>query len=583
MATTLNISLGQATDQGPKDQNEDHFGAMLPTGNTLDTKGLAIAIADGMSAAEGGKEASQMSVQMFLDDYFSTPESWTVKRSVTNVMSSLNSWLFSQSQRYQSAQGMVTTFSAVVIKSHTAHLFHVGDSRIYRLRGQDFEQLTEDHRLQMGSGKTYLSRALGIDRNLNIDYRTVSVEQGDIYLLSTDGIHDHLNNTQIKALLIEQQTGQPTVEEAGLSKICQQLIASALEAGSDDNLTCQLFRVDSLARASKDEVFNALSRLPFPPDLQAGQTIDGYRILRELQASSRSQVYLAEDTLAEPGQPLRVVIKTPSVNFEDDAAYIEMFLQEEWVGKRLNSPYLLKTCRHNRKRQFLYTIVEYVKGQTLEQWMHDNPRPSLTVVRDIIEQIARGLRAMHRLEMLHQDLKPGNILINADNTIKIIDFGSTKIAGIAETESVLEHSHIVGTASYSAPEYFKGESGSNRSDIYALGVICYEMLTAKLPYGEIRPESAHRKRFRYHSARESNASIPAWVDNALSKAVHPYPTQRYALISEFIADLKKPNAGLAQQHQKPLLEKHPLRFWQGLAFIEFVLLMYLIYTLTDPA
>ncbi len=576
MASTLHISLGQASDRGLKAENEDHFGALIPTGNALENKGLAIAIADGMSAAEGGKEASQMSIQMFLDDYFSTPESWTVKRSVTKVMSSLNGWLFSQSQRYQSAQGMVTTFSAVVIKSHTAHLFHVGDTRIYRLRGPDFEQLTQDHRLQMGSGKSYLSRALGIDRNLNIDYRTVTVEQGDIYFLSSDGIHDYLNDARIKALIVEQEPDQAATGELEFSQLCQRIIQTALDAGSDDNLTCQLFRVDSLAEASKDEVFNALARLPFPPDLQAGQIMDGYRIIRELQASSRSQVYLAEDTLAESGQPARVVIKTPSVNFEDDAAYIEMFLQEEWVGKRLNSPYLLKTCRANRKRQFLYTVLEYVKGQTLEQWMHDNPTPSLTVVRDIIEQIARGLRAMHRMEMLHQDIKPGNILINADNAIKIIDFGSTKIAGLAETESVLERSHIVGTASYSAPEYFKAEAGSNRSDIYALGVICYEMLTGKLPYGEIRPENAHRKRFRYTSARQLNPTLPGWVDDALAKAVHPYPAQRYALISEFIADLKKPNPGLAQEQQKPLIEKHPIRVWQGLALIEFILLMILL-------
>lgn len=584
MPGTLNISLGQASDRGLKPENEDHFGAVLSEGNSLENKGLAIAIADGMSAAEGGREASQMSIQMFLDDYFSTPESWSVKRSVTKVMSSLNGWLFSQSQRYQSAQGMVTTFSAVVIKSHTAHLFHVGDSRIYRLRGQDFEQLTQDHRLQMGSGKSYLSRALGIDSNLNIDYRTVSVEPGDLYLLSTDGIHDYLNDYAIKSL-IEQSVGPKTGEAQSqvgddtLNTGCLSIIQSALDQGSDDNLTCQLFRINSLAKASKDEVFDALSRLPFPPDLQAGQVIDGYRIIRELQASSRSQVYLAEDTLAQSGQPGKVVIKTPSVNFEDDAAYIETFLQEEWVGKRLNSPYLLKTCRRNRKRQFLYTAVEYVKGQTLEQWMHDNPMPSLTVVRDIVEQIARGLRAMHRLEMLHQDLKPGNILITADAAIKIIDFGSTKIAGLAETESVLDRSHIVGTASYSAPEYFKGESGSNRSDIYSLGAISYEMLCGKLPYGEIRPETAHRKRFSYTTARLLNPGLPEWVDNALCKAVHPNPAQRYALISEFIADLKKPNEALAHQQHKPLIEKHPLRFWQGMALIEFVLLMVLLFKL----
>ncbi len=573
MSSSLGISLGQASLRGLKPENEDFFGALLPTGNALNNKGLAIAIADGMSAAEGGKEASQMSVQMFLDDYFSTPDSWSVKRSVTKVMSSLNGWLFSQSQRYQSAQGLVTTFSAMVIKSHTAYLFHIGDSRIYRLRGEDLEQLTQDHRLQLGSGKSYLSRALGIDTNLNIDYRTLEVEPGDVFFMSTDGIHDFLEDGLLKSLLGEIQ---PKGDEAQLTSLCEGLIATALDQGSDDNLTCQLLRINSLPEASKGEVFEGLSRLPFPPDLQAGQKIDGYRIIRELQASSRSQVYLAEDTLAESGAPSKVVLKTPSVNFEDDPAYIQLFLQEEWVGKRLKSPHLLKTCKSNRERQFLYTVVEYMQGQTLEQWMHDNPNPSLTVVRDIIEQVASGLRAMHRLEMLHQDLKPGNILINADNTLKIIDFGSTKIAGLAETKSVLEQTHIVGTASYSAPEYFKGEPGTNRSDIYSLGVIAYEMLTGQLPYGEISPENAHRKRFSYVSAHQRNPSVPGWVDDALNKAVQPNPVMRYALISELIADLKKPNNRLAQQPGKPLIEEHPLRFWKGLALFELVLIAYLL-------
>jgi len=580
MATELHISLGQATDQGPKQDNEDHFGALLPGGNVLKNKGLAIAIADGMSAAEGGKEASQMAVQMFLDDYFSTPDSWSVKRAVTKVMSSLNGWLFSQSQRYQSAHGMVTTFSAIVIKSRTAHLFHVGDSRIYRLRGQDLEQLTQDHRVRVGSGKSYLNRALGIDASLNIDYRKVRVEAEDLFFLSTDGIHDHLSDAQIKAHLLESRLSTNPVDDKLLRTLCAKIIASALNQGSDDNLTCQCLKIHTLAEASKTEVFDALARLPFPPDLQIGQTMDGYRILRELQASSRSQVYLAEDTLAPGDTTRRVVIKTPSVNFEDDPAYIELFLQEEWIGKRLNSPYLLKTCRDERPRQFLYTVVEYIKGQTLEQWMHDNPEPSLTIVRDIVEQIARGLRAMHRMEMLHQDLKPGNILINSDNSIKIIDFGSAKIAGLAEIQSVLEHTHIMGTASYSAPEYFKGESGSNRSDIYSLGVIVYEMLTGKLPYGEIRPENAGRKRFAYVSASHYRPALPEWVDKALGKAVQPVPTQRYALISEFIADLNKPNNALLTHSAQPLIEKHPLRFWQGFALLELLFILYLLIQLS---
>ncbi|MCK5897345.1 MAG: serine/threonine protein kinase, partial [Cocleimonas sp.] len=318
------------------------------------------------------------------------------------------------------------------------------------------------------------------------------------------------------------------------------------------------------------------------PSLSSGETMDGYRILRELHASSRSQVYLAEDTLArDEDVSNKVVIKTPSVNFEDDPAYIDLFLHEEWVAKRLDSPHLIKVCELKHQRNFLYTAVEYIQGQTLLQWMAENPKASVTQVRGSITQIARGLRSMHRMEMIHQDIKPDNIIIDKNNTLIIIDFGSTKVSGLAEIQSVIDHNNIVGTANYSAPEYFKGEQGTNRSDIYSLGVIAYEMFTGKLPYGEISPERAANKTFTYTSIREHNPLVPEWVDLAVRKAVQPNPTKRYGLLSEFVTDLSKPNNELiSSNHAEPFMERNPVMFWKMMALIEFVLLlltMFMIY------
>ena len=273
-----------------------------------------------------------------------------------------------------------------------------------------------------------------------------------------------------------------------------------------------------------------------------------------------------------------MVIKTPSINFVDDPTYIDLFLHEEWVAKRVVSAHLIKMKGTNRKRSFLYTVVEYVKGQTLQQWMQDNPKPSLLQVRGTIRQIASGLRAMHRLEMIHQDLKPDNILLDASNTLKIIDFGSTKIAGLAEIKSVLEHNEIAGTANYSAPEYFKGNKGTNRSDIYSLGVIAYEMLTGELPYGEISIARAEKKKFNYISARQHNTMVPDWIDVCLKKAVHPNPERRYGLLSEFLADLHKPNQNLLDQvSSQPLLERNPIAFWRGFALIQSAIILFLLF------
>ena len=564
----LAVSLGQFSDAGIKSENEDFFGAYIPDDSQLEYKGLAVAIADGMSGSDGAKEASQMSVRMFLDDYYSAPESWTVKKAVTKVMTAMNRWLYSQGQdRYEAAKGLVTTFSAVILKSQTLHVFHIGDTRIYRYRNGDFEQLTQDHRVWISDDREYLSRALGIDINLNIDYRKLPLEVGDIYFMSSDGVHDFISESKLQEMIV-----------AGIDNLQQtteQIVKAAISNKSDDNLTCQLLRIESLGEQDKDEFYDKLTRLPFPPELEPGNIIDGYRIVRELNATSRSQVYLAEDTLAVESK--KIVLKTPSINFEDDATYIDLFLQEEWIGKRLKSPHLIKTHGVKRKRTFLYTIVEYIEGQTLKQWMADNPEPGLTQLRGTISQIARGLRTMHRLEMIHQDLKPDNILIDKNNTLKIIDFGSTKIAGLAELQSVVEHDHILGTANYSAPEYFRGEPGTNRADIYSLGVIAYEMLTGKLPYGEITPQSAKRKKFKYRSARRYNPIVPKWIDAALKKACQPRPEFRYSLLSEFITDLTKPNEHLLKLSQEvPLIERNPLRFWQAMALLEAIIIIILL-------
>ena len=139
----------------------------------------------------------------------------------------------------------------------------------------------------------------------------------------------------------------------------------------------------------------------------------------------------------------------------------------------------------------------------------------LETVRHIVEQIAQGLRAFHRLEMIHQDLKPDNIMIDNTGTVKIIDFGSTKVAGVMEISSPVEHNNILGTAQYTAPEYLLGEKGSPRSDLYSLGVITYQMFTGKLPYGaqmaKTRTRSAQNK-LLFSPLPMDDRKIPAWVN-----------------------------------------------------------------------
>lgn len=565
MSEPAQIKVGCCSEAGVKASNDDSAGSHIPEGSLLFDKGLATVIADGMSGSDAGREAAQACVRGFLSDYFSTPESWSVETSGAKVLTALNRWLYGQGhQIYGSSRGMVTTFSALVIKSATAYLFHVGDTRVYRYRSGELEQLTRDHRTQVSPDKNYLNRAMGIDLNLDIDYRSFAVEPGDLFLLTTDGIHDFLKHRDLLRLL------GPLTND--YTETAQAIVQQALAAGSDDNVTCQLLHVITPPAQHAADIYRGLTDLPFPPPLEAGMVLDGYRIVRELHASKRTQVYLALEVESQR----EVVLKTPSVNYDDDAEYIDAFLHEEWAGRRINSAHVIKVLEQKQRRQCLYYVTEYLPGKTLREWMHDNPTPPLDQVRNIVTQIAAGLRAFHRLEMIHQDLKPENIIIDRHGTAKILDFGSTKIAGIEEIVTPLKRDNRLGTRHYTAPEYLQGYPASTRSDIFSLGVLSYEMLTGKLPYdSELTVRNLGR--VHYQPARARNPEVPAWMDAALQKAVTLDTEQRHGLLSEFVHDISQPNAALLSEALPPLLERNPVAFWRGLAIVLLLIDLLLIF------
>jgi serine/threonine protein phosphatase PrpC len=571
MTRTLRIHLGQFSDRGVKPANEDFHGALVPEGEALTLKGAAFAIADGMSSSESARLAAEYAVKGFLNDYFATPDSWTVRHSAERVLSALNRWLCGQgAQMLDPSRGMVTTFSALVLKSTTAHVFHIGDTRIWQLRGATLEPLTQDHHSWASAGRVYLNRALGIDAHLDIDYRSLPIEAGDLFLFTTDGVHEYVPPLEIKRLI---RAGGDNLDAA-----CRALTAAARAAGSPDNLTCQLLRIDDLPVPDAESVFQELTELPFPPPLEPGMILDGYRILREIHASPTSQLYLALDDASEK----QVVLKTPSINFEDDPCYLERFRHEEWVGRRIDNPHVLKVIEPVRRRRFLYHVLDYLDGQTLRQWMADHPQPSLAEARDILEQIARGIRAFHRLDMLHRDLKPENIHIDLHGIVRIIDFGSTKIAGIAEIASPVEHTDLLGTRNYTAPEVLRGEPATTSSDLFAFGVIAYELLTGRLPYGERLGREINAKwmaRLCYISARSERPDLPVWVDGALEKAVRLDPKRRYTVETELVHDLRHPSPEFTDGRVRPLLERDPVGFWRGLALISLLANLALLYLL----
>src|SRR3954471_16558369 len=533
----LRVAVGQHSDRGRKAVNQDFYGFRVPAEPHLSSKGIAIALADGIGSSEVSQVAAEFAVMALLEDYYSTSETWSVRKSADRVLAAANSWLHSRtyhsSYRYDKDRGYVCTLSGLVLKGTTAHLFHVGDTRVHRLQGDALEQLTQDHRVRVTQDESYLSRAVGFNSQLEIDYHAMEIERGDVFVLATDGVYEHIDAAFVSRAIREAR--------GNLDDAARAIVAEAYRRGSADNLTVQIVSVEDLPQGGG--LHQQLARLAPPPFLEARAEVDGYRIVREIHASARSHLYLAEDL--ETGA--RVVLKMPAADLQCDPELLERFMLEEWIARRLNSPHVLKPYPRMRERRFLYVAMEYVEGQTLAQWMTDNPQPDLETVRGIVEQIARGLRAFHRMEMLHQDLRPENLLIDKTGTVKIIDFGSVCVAGVNELASPAEPSRILGTVQYTAPEYFVGDAGSERADLYSVGVIAYQMLSGRLPYGSeaarVRTRATQRK-LRYATVFDEQRAIPPWIDAALRKAVHPQPLERYDALSEFVYALRHPNSEL---------------------------------------
>lgn len=567
MKQTLAVSIGQASDKGRKPENQDFHGAVVPEGSELALKGVTLALADGISTSPVSRIAAETAVRAFLDDYYCTTEAWSVRTAGLSIITASNAWLHSETRHghaaYDLNRGYLCTFSALVLKGRFAYLFHVGDSRIHRVVGDSLEPLTTDHRIVISSDESYLGRALGLAEAVEIDYAQHPLAPGDTYVLSTDGVHQFVSAKRMVELI------RASAED--LHGAARSIVASALEQGSGDNLTVQVVRIEGLPDGDALDYAGQAEVLPPPTIPEPPVDLDGYQLIRQIHVNERSQVYLATDR--DTGA--RVALKVPAQSLRHEPALLRHFMMEEWIARRVSSPHLLKPHVSARRRSCLYVVTEFVDGISLRQWMYDHPLADLDTVRGVVEQIVRGVRALHRKEMIHCDLRPENVLIDREGTVKIIDFGSVRVTGLEEAAGKTVDA-VLGTVQYTAPEWLAGDAPTWRSDLFSVAVIAYEMLTGRLPYGAdaARVRSpAQQRALRYESARSPARPVPAWVDGALKTALHPDPARRYDAMSEFVSDLRTPNPRFQHERHAPLLERDPVMFWKGLSLILAIVLL----------
>jgi serine/threonine protein phosphatase PrpC len=570
--TRLSVEFGGYTSAGEKPQNQDAFAAQSPKGSLLKHKGAIATIADGLSSSANAQLAARTCADSFINDYLDTPETWGVERAAAKIVQTLNSWCYAQrtpelgqNNHVISSGDMLTTLSSIIFKSCYGYIFHVGDSRIYRWQDDSLEQLTRDHKQKRGK-QDFLYRAMGVDSHIDVDFVKIKLQQHDLIALTTDGVHDFISSNELSFLLAKQHIN--------LEAKAQEIVKKALENGSDDNVSCLLVKVKDLGDIDIDENYRQLSQLAIPPALEVGNILDDYKVLDVLFNGTRSYLY----KVVNQKNNMTYALKAPSSNFSEDPIYLRGFAQEQWIGQQIDHVNVMKILPRAADSQFMYHICEFIEGQTLRQWMIDNPLPSLEQVRSILKPVIAALRCMQRLDMVHRDLKPENVMISHKQEVKLIDFGTVQVAALSEISTDKEDDTPVGSVNYVAPEYLLTNQCDHVSDIFSLGVIAYEMLTNTLPYKpfiykDYRPKNLGE--WQYIPIHQTQCKLPVWVDMALRKATAPHPDNRYQALSEFLSDLHQPNeAHLVAVKNAPLLERNPLLFWKVICGLLLIINVY---------
>ena len=558
----VKVTMGFASDPGPRQQNEDFAGAVTGLELPEPRRDVVAAIADGIGGAKGGRVAAETAVRGFLDGFCDLPETMEVRRAGAIVLNSLNSWMYSQSKRDTKLAGMGCTFTALVLRGRVAHVLHVGDTRAYRLGGDRLTLLTTDHVRASGAGRSnILSRALGVEAEVRLDYATQPIARHDRFLLCSDGVHGVLTADGIGEILRQRSASDDTARA---------LVAAALESGSTDNCTALVVDVVDLPTAESADIGAAIMQLPLIPVPVDGETVDGF-VLKVLVSDGRyTRLFGAVDEI-EGGE---VVLKFPKPQVATVATYRAAFVREAWVGARVHSPWVGRTIELPPGRQTcLYTLMPLYPGELLETRLTRGPLLGLEEGRNIAIKLARGVAALHRAGIIHRDIKPDNVILEAGGSLKLVDLGVVRVPGLED----FPPEDIPGTLAYMAPEMFAGEPGNEATDVYALGVTLFRAFTGEFPYGN--PDATSRPtRTRPSALSTLRPDLPAWLQATLGRAIAIDPAERFRDVIDFAVEMETgpPRPPVSLGRPLTLYERSPVRFWQGVAALLAVALLVLL-------
>ncbi|CAI8945149.1 MULTISPECIES: protein kinase domain-containing protein [Pseudomonas] len=549
---SLQLSFAEASAIGPREENQDALRLVTPAPALAASKGYLFAIADGVSQCVDGGLAARSTLQALALDYYATPETWSVAQALDRLLLAQNRWL----QANGGGQPLLTTLSALVLRGRRFTLAHVGDCRVYRWHADQLQRISEDHVWDQPGMQHVLKRALGLDQHLVLDFLDGELRPDESFVLLSDGVWAVLGDTAIAAILRDQ----PDLHSAA-----QTLVNAAHLAGSQDNASALLVRVDALGEASIGDALMHLQQWPLPPALKPGQAFEGWQVEGIVAQSQQSLLYRVRDSQQQPW-----LLKTLPGRLHDDHQAGQALLSEEWFLKRVAGRHFPEVHAASQRQHLYYVMREY-SGATLAQ-RHEQSGPlPLPQWQDIAERLLRAVGLLHRRQILHRDIKPENLLLGDDGELRLLDFGLAYCPGLSQDLPWA----LPGTPSYIAPEAFRGEVPTPRQDLYAVGVTLYFLLTGHYPYGEI--EAFQRPRFGLPvNASRYRPDLPDWIAHSLERAVAAAPDQRFETAEEWLLLMEQGERRSLSVRPKPLLEREPLKVWRTLALVSLLLNLVLL-------
>ncbi|AZO83725.1 protein kinase [Stutzerimonas stutzeri] len=549
---SLQLSFAEASAIGPREENQDALRLVTPAPALAASKGYLFAIADGVSQCADGGLAARSTLQALALDYYATPETWSVAQALDRLLLAQNRWL----QANGGGQPLLTTLSALVLRGRRFTLAHVGDCRVYRWHADRLQRISEDHVWDQPGMQHVLKRALGLDQHLVLDFLDGELRPDESFVLLSDGIWAVLGDTAIAAILRDQ----PDLHSAA-----QTLVNAAHLAGSQDNASALLVRVDALGEASIGDALMHLQQWPLPPALKPGQVFEGWQVEGIVAQSQQSLLYRVRDTQQRPW-----LLKTLPGRLHDDHQAGQALLSEEWFLKRVAGRHFPEVHAASQRQHLYYVMREY-SGATLAHRHEQNGPLPLPQWQDIAERLLRAVGLLHRRQILHRDIKPENLLLGDDGELRLLDFGLAYCPGLSQDLPWA----LPGTPSYIAPEAFRGEVPTPQQDLYAVGVTLYFLLTGHYPYGEI--EAFQRPRFGLPvNASRYRPDLPDWIAQHLERAVAAAPEQRFETAEEWLLLIEQGERRSLSVRPKPLLEREPLKVWRTLALVSLLLNLVLL-------